>query len=95
MVITYRRTGGIFVLLAVAAAALAATVITVAVAGTLLIVSAAIAAVLLLGRAVLPGRRRHRTVPLVIRWPHRTIDTTVVNATGSSDTQPLLRPRQH
>ena len=41
MVITYRRTGGLFMLLTLAAAALAATVLTVAVAGTLLIVSAA------------------------------------------------------
>ena len=40
MVITYRRTGGLFMLLTVAVAALAATVITVAVAGILLIVAA-------------------------------------------------------
>ena len=88
MVITYRRTGGLFApfTLAAAAAALAATVLTVAVAGTLLIVSAAIAAVALFGRAVLPRRWRRRTVPPVTRWPHRTIDATVVNATGSSDT---------
>ena len=95
MVITYRRTGGLFMLLAVAAAALAATVLTVAVAGTLLIVSAAIAAVALFGRAVLPRRWRHRTVPPVTRWPHRTIDAKVVTATSSSDTQPLSRARQH
>ena len=53
MVITYRRTGGLFMLLAVVAAALAAMVLTVAVAGTFLIVSAAIAAIALFGRAVL------------------------------------------
>lgn len=90
MVITYRRTGGLFMLLALAAAALAATVLTVAVA-TLLIVSAAIAAVALFGRAVLPRRWRRRTVPPVTRWPHRTIDATVVNATSSSDTRNLRR----
>jgi hypothetical protein len=95
MVITYRRTGGLFMLLAVAAAALAATVLTVAVAGTLLIVATAIAAVALFGHAVLPQRWRRRTVPPVTRWPHRTIDATVVTATSSSDTQPLSRARQH
>ena len=80
MVITYRRTGGLFMLFTVA---LAATVLTVAVAGTLLIVSAAIAAVALFGRAVRP----RRTVLPVARWPHRTIDATVVNATSSSATR--------
>jgi hypothetical protein len=87
MVVTYRRTGGLFMLVAVAAAALAATVLTVALAGTLLIVSAAIAAVALFGRAVLPRRWRRRTVLPVTRWPHRTIDATVVNATSSSATR--------
>lgn len=93
MVITYRRTGGLFApfTLAAAAAALAATVLTVAVAGTLLIVSAAIAAVALVGRAVTPQRWRRRTVPPMTRWPHQTIDATVVNDTSSSDTRNLSR----
>jgi predicted membrane metal-binding protein len=91
MVITYRRTGGLLMLLAVAGAVLAATVLTVAVAGTLLIVSATIAAVALLGRAVLPRRWRRRTAPPVTRWAHQTIDATVVNATSSSDTRNFRR----
>jgi hypothetical protein len=71
MVITYRRTGGLFMLLVVAAAALAATVFTVAVVGTFLIVSAAIATMAVLGRAMLPRRWRRRPVPPVRRWAHR------------------------
>jgi hypothetical protein len=94
MVITYRRTGGLLMLLAVAAAALAATVLAVAVAGAILIVSAAIAAVALFGRAVLPRRWRRRMVPAVTRWPHPTIDARVVNATSSPDTQPPPRARR-
>jgi hypothetical protein len=95
MVITYRRTGGLFMLLTLAAAALAATVLTVAVAGTLLIVSAAIAVVALFGRAVLPRRWRGRPVLPVTRSPHQTIDATVVNATSSSDTLNLRGAREH
>jgi hypothetical protein len=56
VVITYRRTGGLFVVPALLAAALAATALTVAVAGTLLIIAAAIGVVALFGRAVLPRR---------------------------------------
>ena len=95
MVITYRRTGGLFMLLAVAAAVLAATVLTIAVAGIVLIVSAAIVAVALFGHAVLPQRPRRRPVPPATRWPHRTIDAAVVTATSSSDPQPLSQARQH
>ena len=91
MVITYRRTGGLFMLLTVAVAALAATVITVAVAGILLIVAACVAAVALIGRAVLPPRWRHRTIPAVARWPQETIDATVVEAASSSETRNLPR----
>ena len=80
MVITYRRTGGLFMLLTLAVAGLAATVLTVAVAGILLIVAASVAAIALLGRAVLPRRWRHRTIPPETRWPQETIDATVVNA---------------
>ena len=90
MVITYRRTGGLLVLLTLGAAALAAMVLTIAVAGILLIATAAIAAVALVGRAVMPQRWRRRTVPPT-RWPHQTIDATVVNDTSSSDTRNLSR----
>jgi len=89
MVITYRRTDGLFRLFTLAVAALAATVLTVAVAGFLLIV-AAIAAVALMGRAVVPGRWRQSTVPPITPWPHETIDATVVSSTSPSDT-PNLR----
>ena len=44
MFITYRRTGGIFALLTLAAVAFAATVLTIAVAATLLIVALTAAA---------------------------------------------------
>ena len=91
MIITYRRAGGLFMLLTLAAAALAVTVLTVAVAGTLLIVAATIAAVSVFGRAVLPRWWRHRTVPPMTRWPRETIDATVVNATSSSHPLPRLR----
>jgi hypothetical protein len=90
MVITYRRTDGLFRLFTLAVAALAATVLTVAVAGFLLIVAAAIAAVALIGRAVVPGRWRQSTVPPITPWPHETIDATVVSSTSPSDT-PNLR----
>lgn len=76
MIITYRRTGGVLALVALAAAALALTVLTVAVVGTLLVVTAALAAVALLGRALLPRRWRRRTVPPATPWPHETIETT-------------------
>jgi hypothetical protein len=91
MIITYRRTGGLFMLLTLAIAALAATVLTVAVAGILLIV----AAVALFGRAVLPRRWRHRTIPAVTGWPQDTIDATVVNAISFSDTPKLLPLDDH
>ena len=91
MVITYRRTGGLLVVLALGAAALAAMVLTIAVAGILVIATAAIAAVALVARAVLPRRWRRRTVAPMTRWPHQTIDATVVNGTSSSDTRNLNR----
>ena len=78
MVITYRRTGGPVHAAHARRAALAATVLTVAVAGILLIVAPSVAAVALLGRAVLPRRWRHRTIPAQTRWPQETIDATVV-----------------
>lgn len=83
MVLTYRRTGGLFMLLTLGVAALAATLLAVVAAGILLIGAASVAAVALLGRAVLPRRWRHHTIPAVARWPRETIDATVVNATSS------------
>jgi hypothetical protein len=79
MVITYRRTGGLFMMFTLAVAALAATVLTVAVAGILLIVAASVAAIALFARAVLPRRWRHRTIPAETRWPQDTIDALVVH----------------
>ena len=86
MLITYRRTGGLFVLLILAIVALAATVLTIAVAT---ILAAAIAAAALVGRAVLPRSWRNRTVPSASPWPHKTIDATVVGATSCSETRNL------
>ena len=91
VVITYRRTGGLFALFTLGAAALVATVLTVAVAGTLLIATAAIAAVALLGRAVLPQRWRNRAVPLVTPWPDETLEATVIEATTSPTTPYAVR----
>jgi hypothetical protein len=85
MLITYRRTGGLIALLAVAAAALAVTVFTIAVAATLAIAAIAIAGVVRLGRAVLPRSWLDRTAPSATPWPHETIDGRVVTRTNSSD----------
>ena len=90
MVITYRRAGGLFKLLTLAAAALAAAVLTVAMAGILLIAAASVAAVALFGRAVLPRRWRHRPNPAVTHWPQETIDATVI-ATSASEKPTLPR----
>jgi hypothetical protein len=95
MLITYRRTGGLFALLTLAAVAFAATVLTVAVAATVLVVAAAIAAAALIGRAVLPRLWRNPTVPPATPWPHEIIDATVVNAMNSSDTRDLPRMDGH
>ena len=86
MLITYRRTGGLFALLSLAIVALAATVLTIAVAATLAV---AMAVAALVGRAVLPRSWRNRTVPSATPWPHETIDATVVDATSSSETRNL------
>ena len=85
MLITYRRTGGVIALLAVAAAALAVTVLTIAVAATLVIAAIATAGVVLLGRAVLPRSWLDRTAASAAPWPHETIDARVVTRTNSSD----------
>lgn len=80
MLITYRRTGGLFALLTLVAVVLAATVVTVALAATLFIVGAAVAAAALLVRAVLPRSWRTRRSAPATPWPHETIDATAVNA---------------
>lgn len=90
MLITYRRTGGGFLLLTLAVA-LVATVVTVAVGAALLIVAVAIGAVVLLARAVWPASWRRRRVPAATPWPLKTIETTVVTPRGSSDQRDLLR----
>ena len=74
MLITYRRTGGAFSLI-VLAAVLVATAITVVVGATLLIVALAI---VLLVRAVLPTSWRRPTPPPAIPWPQETIESTAV-----------------
>lgn len=90
-IMTYRRTGGMFALLTLAAVAFAATVLTVAVAATILIVALAASATALLARAVLPAWWRRHTVPPATRGPQETFEATVVNPTGSSDEVGLLR----
>jgi hypothetical protein len=83
MQITYRRAGGGFALLTVAAV-LVATVLTVIVGAALLIVGVAIATVFLLARAVLPTSWRRRQEAPATPWPHETIEATVVNPRDSS-----------
>jgi hypothetical protein len=82
MRITYRRTGGGLVVLAVV---LVATGLAAAVAVVLGLVVAAIGTVVLLVRAVLPSSRRGQTTPPATPWPLETFDATVVNPSGSSN----------
>ena len=91
MLITYRRTGGLLALLALAAVAVGATVLTVAVAAILVAVAAAIASTVVLGRAVLPRSWRNRTVAPKRPWPYETIDTTAMTASSASDTRNVPR----
>jgi hypothetical protein len=91
MLITYRRTGGMFALLTLAAVAFAATVLTVAAAAVILIVALTVTAVAFVGRAVLPTSWRYHAVPPATPWPQETIETTAVNPAGSSDERDLLR----
>ena len=77
MLITYRRTGGLFTLVTVAAVAVAATVATVAVAATVLTVAAVGASGAVLVRALLP-RSWRRQVPLAPSGPPEIIEGTVV-----------------
>src|SRR2546426_70734 len=75
MLITYRRSGGLFTLLTFTAVTLVATVMTVAVAAGVLIVALGIAAVALLARAVLPRSWRHDSLPsLLSPWPNRPME---------------------
>lgn len=78
MFIAYRRTGGIFALLTIAAVALIATVLTVAVAVVALVGVLVVGAAVILVRAVLPRSRRRRTVPPPTFWPGETIEASVV-----------------
>ena len=82
MFITYRRTGGVFALLAFAAVALAATVLGVVVAATVMVAVLIIGAVALVARAVLPRRLWQRTAPPAAPWPHETLEGTVVSPPG-------------
>ena len=91
MEITYRRTGGGFLLLLTLAAVLAATVFTVAVGVVLLIGGVALGTVVLLARAVLPASWRRRTAPPETPWPQETIEATVVNPRDSSSERDLMR----
>ncbi len=81
MFISYRRTGGVFAPLTLAAVALSAAVLTVAGAVTALVVAWAIAVVVaLLRRAVLPASWRHNTIPSGTPWPQETIEATVLRS---------------
>jgi len=91
MLITYRRTGGMFALLTLAAVAFAATVLTVAAATVILIVALTVTAVAFVGRAVLPRSWRYHAVRRATPWPQETIETTAVNPAGASDEGDLLR----
>ena len=91
MLISYRRTGGVFslIMLAVAVAAIAFAIV---VGATLLIVAVAIGAVALLIRAVLPASWRRPAPPPATPWPQETIEGTIVEPRASSDERDLLMP---
>lgn len=89
MRITYRRAGGGFLLLGVAAA-LVAIVLTVIVGAVLLIGAVAIGAVVLLARAMLPTSWRRRTVPTGTPWPQETIEASAVHPRDSHGERNLL-----
>jgi hypothetical protein len=81
MLITYRRRGGGFALVGVAAV-LTATVLAIATGVALLLVASAAGAVLLLARAVLRIWWRRPTEPRVTPWPQETIESVVVSDKG-------------
>jgi hypothetical protein len=89
MLITYRRTGGVFALLTVATVVLAATV-TIAVT---VAVAIAIAAAALVVRTVVPPSWRTRSSSSETPWPNKTIDAPVVVATSPARTRNLPRDR--
>jgi hypothetical protein len=91
MLITWRRTGGLFASLALAAAAVATIFLAVGAAAIVVAAAAAIASAVALARAVLPRSWRKRTVLTTAPWPHDTIDTTAVNALTSADTHRFHR----
>ena len=93
MLITYRRTGGVFSLIMIAAA-LVATAIAVVVGATLLAIGVALGAVVLVVRAVLPRSWRRSTPPAATSWPQETIEGTIVKAEDSSDEHDLLTGRR-
>jgi len=82
-VISYRRTGGAFTLLGLAAA-LTASVFAAAVVVALLIVGVAIGGLALLARLALPTTWRRRPNPPAASWPQETIEATIVNHPASS-----------
>ena len=79
MIITYRRTGGLFMLLTLAVAGVVAAVVTVAAATVVLIGAAAVGAAALLVRAVIPRSWRRRAVPATPE-PLDVIEAQVVHA---------------
>lgn len=85
MLITYRRTGGAFALLMLAAVAFVATVLAGVVVAAALIVAIAVGLAVLVGRALLPRSWRHRAVPGAAPRPGDTIEGTLVHATRSSN----------
>jgi hypothetical protein len=84
--ITYRRSGGLFARLTLAATVMAAVALGIA----LLIGVATIGAVALLVRAMLPTSWRRQTEPAT-PWPKETIDATVVTPSHACDQRDLLR----
>jgi len=80
MLISYRRTGGVF-----AAVALAATMLTVTVAAAIVLIVASLTATAVwAARAALLRTWPHRTVPPAVQWAHETLDATVVHPINSS-----------
>jgi hypothetical protein len=93
MLITYRRTGGVFSLIMIAVA-LVAVALAVVVGATLLAVGVALGAVVLLVRAVLPQSWRRSTPAAATPWPQETIEGTIVKPEDSSDEHDLLTDRR-
>ena len=91
MLISYRRTGGVFslIMLMVAVAAMAFAVV---VGATLLLVAAALGVVVLLVRAVLPASWRRPTPRAATPWPQETIEGPIVESRESTDERDLLMP---